>query len=119
MMVDKKSEVKSMEDTITSFIRLPVYTRNGLYVGSVKNVLIDVDEKKVSSLLLTKTNPSIVEGAIDVAVPYRWVNAVGDIVILSYFPDKVKLDMENSENPREPAGEEAEIENIDEPILRD
>jgi hypothetical protein len=24
-----------------------------------------------------------------VAVPYRWVNAVDDIVILSHFPDKV------------------------------
>jgi len=48
-----------------------------------------MDEKRVSSLLLTNTNPSIVEGNVDVAVPYRWVNAIGDIVILSHFPEKV------------------------------
>jgi sporulation protein YlmC with PRC-barrel domain len=38
---------------------------------------------------VTNTNPSIVEGTVDVAVPYRWVNAVGDIVILSHFPERV------------------------------
>jgi len=48
-----------------------------------------MDEKRVSSLLVTNTNPSIVEGTVDVAVPYRWVNAVGDIIILSHFPERV------------------------------
>ena len=43
----------------------------------------------MSSLLLTNTNPSVVEGNVDVAVPYRWVNAIGDIVILSNFPKRV------------------------------
>jgi len=46
-------------------------------------------KKRISSLLVTNTNPSIVEGTVDVAVPYRWVNAIGDIVILSHFPEKV------------------------------
>jgi sporulation protein YlmC with PRC-barrel domain len=58
-------------------------------VGHVRNVFLDMDEKRVSSLLVTNTNPAIVEGTVDVAVPYRWVNSVSDIVILSYFPDKV------------------------------
>jgi sporulation protein YlmC with PRC-barrel domain len=68
---------------------LPVYTRQGRYVGHVKNVFFDMDDRKVSSLLVTNTNPTLVEGTVDVAVPYRWVNSVGDIVILSYFPDRV------------------------------
>jgi len=84
-MMEKKVEAEE----VTSFLKLPVYTREGIYVGHVKNVFLDMDEKRVSSLLVTNTNPSIVEGTVDVAVPYRWVNAVGDIVILSYFPDKV------------------------------
>ena len=88
-MSEKESTVKYGE--VTSFLKLPVYTREGTYVGHVKNVFLDIDEKCVSSLLVTNTNPSLVEGSVDVAVPYRWVNAVRDIVILSNFPDKVTV----------------------------
>jgi sporulation protein YlmC with PRC-barrel domain len=86
-MMQKETKVESEE--VTSFLKLPVYTREGTYVGHVNNVFFDMDEKRVSSLLVTNTNPSLVEGTADVAVPYRWVNAIGDIVILSHFPDKV------------------------------
>ena len=89
---------------VTSFLKLPVYTRSGTYVGHVKNVFLDVEDKRVSSLLVTNTNPSIVEGSVDVAVPYRWVNAVGDIVILSNFPERVmtrKIDDEEDTRTKE------------------
>jgi sporulation protein YlmC with PRC-barrel domain len=82
-------DAKINTEEVTSFLKLPVYTRQGKYVGHVRNIFLDMDEKKVSSLLVTNTNPAIVEGTVDVAVPYRWVNSVGDIVILSFFPDKV------------------------------
>ena len=86
-MMEKEKSTET--DEITSFLKLPVYTREGTYVGHVRNVFIDMDEKCVSSLLVTNTNPSLVEGTVDVAVPYRWVNSVGDIVILSHFPERV------------------------------
>jgi len=86
-MTEKETNTNTEE--VTSFLKLPVYTRQGKYVGHVRNVFLDMDEKCVSSLLVTNTNPTIVEGTVDVAVPYRWVNSVGDIVILSYFPDEV------------------------------
>jgi len=112
-----------MEDLVTSLNKLPVYTRNGKFVGNVKSVLLDVENKKVASILVTKTNPELVEGGIDVAIPYRWVNAVGDIIILSYFPERVRLEGSSEE---EMGGEitrseetRAEIETIDEPILRE
>ena len=95
-------EKKVEAEEVTSFLKLPVYNREGIYVGHVKNVFLDMDEKRVSSLLVTNTNQSIVEGTVDVAVPYRWVNAVGDIVILSYFPDKVatrETDEDKTEKP--------------------
>ncbi len=84
-----EKETKSQGEEVTSFLKLPVYTRQGRYVGYVRNVFLDMDEKKLGSLLVTNTNPTLVEGTVDVAVPYRWVNSVGDIVILSYFPDRV------------------------------
>ena len=86
-MMEKETNTDSEE--VTSFLKLPVYTREGIYVGHVRNVFLDMDEKRVSSLLVTNTNPLLVEGTVDVAVPYRWVNSVGDIVILSHFPEKV------------------------------
>ena len=89
MYFDYMIEKTPDTEEVTSFLKLPVYTRNGLYVGHVKNVFINMDEKRVSSLLVSNTNPTLVEGTVDVAVPYRWVNSVGDIVILSYFPERV------------------------------
>jgi sporulation protein YlmC with PRC-barrel domain len=76
-------------EEVTCYLKLPVYTRDGIYIGHVRNVILDMDEKRVSSLLVTNTNPVLVEGTVDVAVPYRWVNAIGDIIILSHFPQKV------------------------------
>jgi len=97
-MMEKETNTPAEE--ITTFLKLPVYTREGKYVGHVRNVFLDMDEKCVNSLLVTNTNPSLVEGTVDVAVPYRWVNSVGDIVILSYFPDRVTT-KKKEEKPEE------------------
>jgi len=98
-------EKKDAAEEVTSFLKLPVYTRSGDYIGHIRNVFLNMDEKRVSSLLVTNTNSSIVEGSVDVAVPYRWVNAVGDIVILSYFPERVSThkneDKTEEDNPDE------------------
>lgn len=79
----------AMDAEVTSFIGLPVYTNRGRYVGTVSSVILDLPTRRVGSLLLTRTNNKIVDGSRDVAVPYRWVAAVGEIVLLSHFPDKV------------------------------
>ena len=78
-----------MDAEVTSFINLPVYTAGGRHVGVVQNVILDLPNRRVGSLLLTRTNPKLIEGGYNVAVPYRWVAAIGEIVILSHFPDKV------------------------------
>ncbi|MEF8878930.1 MAG: PRC-barrel domain-containing protein [Candidatus Thermoplasmatota archaeon] len=96
-MMEKNTTPNVNEEEITNFLKLPVYTREGKYVGHVRNIFLDLDEKCVSSLLVTNTNPSLVEGTVDVAVPYRWVNSVGDIVILSHFPDRVTTRKESEE----------------------
>ena len=106
-MIEKETNTGTEE--VTSFLKLPVYTRGGTYVGHVKNVFFDMDEKRVSSLLVTNTNPSIVEGTVDVAIPYRWVNAVGDIVILSHFPERV----ETKKKKEQTEGESTEIDVVE------
>jgi sporulation protein YlmC with PRC-barrel domain len=97
-MIEKQTNPNTEE--LTSFLKLPVYTRGGIYVGHVRNIFIDMDQKRVNSILVTNTNPSLVEGTVDVAVPYRWVNSVGDIVILSHFPDRVAT-RKKEEKPKE------------------
>ena len=106
-----EKETKPITEEITSFLKLPVYTREGTFVGHIKNIFIDMDEKRVSSLLVTNTNPAIVEGNVDVAVPYRWVNAVGDIVILSHFPEKVAT-RKKEEKKEEEQSSESDIDVI-------
>ena len=103
-------DAKNISEEVTSFLKLPVYTRQGKYVGHVRNIFLDMDEKRVSSLLVTNTNPVIVEGTVDVAVPYRWVNSVGDIIILSYFPDKIAAPKKKKEEKNK---EEKETSDID------
>jgi len=107
-MTNKDAKINSEE--VTSFLKLPVYTRQGKYVGHIRNIFLDMDEKKVSSLLVTNTNPAIVEGTVDVAVPYRWVNSVGDIVILSFFPDKVVSNKKKKEDKNKEEQETSEID---------
>ncbi len=109
-MIENKTQDHAEE--VTSFLKLPVYTREGTYVGHVKNVFLDIDEKIVSSLLVTNTNPSLVEGSVDVSVPYRWVNAVGDIVILSNFPAKVTTRKEKEKKTAETT-QESDIDMIE------
>lgn len=106
-MIEK--EPSNITEELTSFLKLPVYTREGIYVGHVSNVFINMDEKCVSSLLVTNTNPTLVEGTVDVAIPYRWVNSVGDIVILSHFPDRVTTKKKDEKANEEEQSDDIEV----------
>jgi len=86
-----------MTKEVTDFLNLPAYTRNGIYVGEVRNVALNTEEKIIDSLIITNTNPELVENSADVGVPYRWVSAAGDIIILSHFPEKVSVEGEEEE----------------------
>lgn len=88
---------------LTQYVGRPVYNSRGMFVGSVGNVIIDLPTRRVGSLLITRTNPALVDAGRDVAVPYRWVTATGDIVLLSTFPEHVTV-------VEEAAAEEKKIE---------
>ena len=82
---------------VTDFINMPVYTNKGKYVGEVRGVLLDTEGCKIDKLIITDTNREIVPDGMDIGVPYRWVSAVGDIIILSYLPERVEVPVERSE----------------------
>jgi len=75
----------------TELISLQVYTQKGRYLGLVKNVLLDMEKEAIYELILTHTNPELIESGLDIAVPYRWVDKIGEVVMLRFFPGKIKL----------------------------
>jgi sporulation protein YlmC with PRC-barrel domain len=80
-----------MLEEISELIGLQVYTSDGIFLGNVNNVVIDLDTQKIYGLFIGDTNPLLVEDSMPVNVPYRWVQAVGDIIILRYFPRRVSV----------------------------
>lgn len=76
---------------ISDLIGLRVYTPGGAFLGSVSNLVLDVERGKLDGLFLAETSPALVEAGRAVNVPYRWVQSVGDVIILRTFPKRVSL----------------------------
>ena len=95
-----------MDDTpqeITSLVGREVYSNNGVFVGEVEDLRLNVDGEAITGLALGKLNTQLfagsVGGAQGVIVPYRWVRAVGDIILINDVVERV----------RDPDAEEEEI----------
>jgi sporulation protein YlmC with PRC-barrel domain len=80
-----------MLEEASELIGLQVYTNQGIYLGDVSNLVVEVDDNKVQGLFVSNTNPMLVEGSKAVNVPFRWIGAMGDVIILKYFPKRVAL----------------------------
>lgn len=83
-----------MLEEISEILGMQVYTPGGIYLGNVDNLVMDMDNRKINGIFLRETNPLVVEDSISVNIPYRWVQAIGDVVILKYFPKKVNVPRE-------------------------
>ena len=95
-----------MLEEASTLIGLQVYTGQGIYLGNVSNLVVEVDENKVQGLFISNTNPLLVEGSKAVNVPFRWISSVGDIVILKYFPKRVALKRSTPKKAEKPPVEE-------------
>lgn len=68
---------------ITSLFDLNVYTDKGKYVGKVQDVQLEANERKISGLALANINKDMFDVETKgVIIPYRWVLAASDIVII-------------------------------------
>ncbi len=75
----------------TELIGLEIYTDKGYLLGTIKDVLLDVNDQIIYGLYVEKSNPLLVEDGVPVVVPYRWVKAVGDVILLKKFPSYVNI----------------------------
>jgi sporulation protein YlmC with PRC-barrel domain len=94
-----------MLEEASELIGLQVYTSQAIYLGTVGNLVVEVDDNKVQGLFVTGTNPQLVEGSKAVNVPFRWISSIGDIIILKYFPKRVAV-----KRSSKPKAEKAPVE---------
>ncbi|MGC8645852.1 MAG: PRC-barrel domain-containing protein [Thermoplasmata archaeon] len=80
-----------METEATNLIGLEIFSDKGYRLGNVTDVMVDFDSQVIYGLYVEKTNDGLVEDGVPVLVPYRWVRAVGDVIILKRFPTFVSV----------------------------
>ena len=87
-------ESESVPQEITSLVGREVYSNSGVFVGEVEDLQLDMDAERVTSLALGEINRELfgarVDGSKGVLVPYRWVRAVGDVVLVNDAVEQMK-----------------------------
>lgn len=80
-----------MEIELSSLYGQDLYTDRGIYVGKIEDVTVDVKEKRISGLAVKNVNPNAfsVGKRKGVIIPYRWVTAIGDIVLIKHVKRRV------------------------------
>jgi len=88
---------------MTELLGRQIYTPDGRLLGEVDNVVVDVEGAKIDGVFVAESSPLLVDESKPISVPYRWVSAVSDVVLLKYFPKRVSM----KRAPARPAKEEA------------
>lgn len=91
----------SVPQEITSLVGREVYTNNGVFLGEVEDLRLNLDAQQVTGLALSQLEEGIfadeAASSRGVIVPYRWVQAVGDIIIVSDLVERIKQQQESDE----------------------
>ena len=74
------------ERNLSQLSGLQVYLPNGRLLGVVHDAVVEHASLPCTHLFVKDTPDDLVEGSIHVAVPWRWVRSIGDVVILRWFP---------------------------------
>ena len=64
----------------------PVILPDGRVLGMVHDAIVDVESTSITHLFVTSPPPQIVEDSIHIAITWRWVRSIGDVVVLRWFP---------------------------------
>jgi sporulation protein YlmC with PRC-barrel domain len=80
-----------MQAEVSTMFGLNVYTDRGIYIGKVNDVVLEVNERKVTGLAVARLNPEMFDSSkTGVVIPYRWVTAVADVVLIRHVKDQFK-----------------------------
>ncbi|ELZ81518.1 MULTISPECIES: PRC-barrel domain-containing protein [Haloferax] len=89
-------------EEITTLVGREVYSNSGMFVGEVEDVRLDLDHESVTGMALTELNQELFRGQIEpgkgVLIPYRWVRAVGDVILINDVIERLKTPDEDEES---------------------
>ena len=89
------------QSEIGSLVGREVYSNNGVFVGDVEDVRMDLDREIVTGLAVGGLNREVLAGrarsARGVIVPFRWVRSVGDIVLVNDVIERLREPEEDSD----------------------
>ncbi len=79
---------------ITTLVGREVYSNNGVFVGEVEDVRLNLDQEAVTGLAVGQLNAELFSDTVGpgkgVVVPYRWVRAVGDVILINDVIERLK-----------------------------
>ena len=83
-----------MKNQITELFDLKVYTEKSVFVGEVEDILIDVESKKMESIVVGKLNPQLVDikNYKGLKVPFRIIRSIGDIILVRHLQGAFKAE---------------------------
>ena len=76
----------------SKLIGLKIYTKDGIFVGTVGKIVFDIQNKTIDSFVVNDASIALVEPNIVISIPFSWVSGVGDIIILKRFPLRIFRD---------------------------
>lgn len=81
-----------MRTQITELFGLNIYTEKSVFVGEVEDVILDIEGKKMESLVVGKLNQDLVDikNYKGLKIPFRIIRSIGDIVIIRHLPGAFK-----------------------------
>ena len=95
----------STPQEITTLVGREVYTNNGVFIGQVEDLRLDLDAEEVTGLALHELNTDLfgteAASARGVIVPYRWVQAVGDVIIVNDIVERIQQQKAESDDEEE------------------
>ena len=87
-------ETESVPQEITSLVGREVYSNNGVFVGEVEDIQLDLQKELVTALALGDVNYELFDARISssegVIVPSRWVRAVGDVILINDIVERLR-----------------------------
>lgn len=60
-----------MLDTVSGLKGLEIYAPNGIFVGVVDEVIMNIPEMCVDGLFVKNVNPVLAEKNVSISIPYR------------------------------------------------
>jgi len=90
---------------ITTLVGREVYTKTGVFLGEIEDLRLDLESEELTGLALHELNRELfaeeASTARGVIVPYRWVQSVGDVVIVNDIAERIQRskDADDEEAP--------------------